>query len=277
MNTKTKKGASEMNAKDKAVVVPPSANVPATQGFMEDLGQSGFENVRPEDIAIPFIRVLQSNSPQCHGPTKLPGAVAGEFYNTVTHVRYKDHITVIPCAFQKVYIEWVPREQGGGFVKEHIDSAILNGTKKNEKNVDVLPNGNLIVPTAKHWCLLVKEDGGFERIVLSMTSTQLKKSRNWLSQMLSLQVSYNGKKFTPPMYSHSYAISAVEESNDRGSWYGYIVGNPVLYAQEPKNVELYQDAKKFYSDVTSGAVKSAAPVESDVAVGVDTSKAAEHF
>lgn len=266
-----------MNAKDKAVVVPPSANVPATQGFMEDLGQSGFENVRPEDIAIPFIRVLQSNSPQCHGPTKLPGAVAGEFYNTVTHVRYKDHITVIPCAFQKVYIEWVPREQGGGFVKEHIDSAILNGTKKNEKNVDVLPNGNLIVPTAKHWCLLVKEDGGFERIVLSMTSTQLKKSRNWLSQMLSLQVSYNGKKFTPPMYSHSYAISAVEESNDRGSWYGYIVGNPVLYAQEPKNVELYQDAKKFYSDVTSGAVKSAAPVESDVAVGVDTSKAAEHF
>jgi hypothetical protein len=265
-----------MDTKKSVATVPP-AELPATAGFMDDLGNSGFENVRPEDIAIPFIRVLQSNSPQCHGPEKIPGAMAGQFYNTVTHAVYKDHIDIIPCAFQKVFIEWTPREQGGGFIKEYLDSSILSGTKKNDKNVDVLPNGNVLIPTAKHWCLLLKEDGGFERAVLSLTSTQLKKSRNWLSQMLSLQISFKGKKFTPPMYSHSYTVTATEESNDLGSWYGYKIGNPVLYAQDPKNADLYQDAKKFYSDVTSGSVKSAVPVDAEAEAKVDTSKASEHF
>ncbi len=257
---------------------PKQSSLALSEELLFDAQHStGFENVDPEDISIPFIKILQALSPQTRGATKVGDATEGDFFNTVTEAVYKDHITVIPCAFQKAYVEWVPRTSGGGFVKQHLSSEILNQTKKDEKNNDVLPNGNHIVTTAYHYCLLVKADGSFERVVLSMTSTQLKKSRKWLSQMMSLQIQVGNKKITPPMFSHSYKLTAKEESNDYGSWYGWNVGSPELLS----NTQLYQDAKKFHHDVTSGTVKTAEPPNSDLAVGTaadtDISDVADKF
>lgn len=244
--------------------------------LLDAQGSSGFENVKSEDISIPFIKILQAMSPQVKGSTKIPGASDGDFFNTVTEAVYKGEITIIPCVYQKAFVEWVPREQGGGFVKQHFDSAILTQTKKNEKNADVLPNGNHIVTTAYHYCLIVKEDGSFERVVLSLTSTQLKKSRRWLSQMMSLMINVNGKKITPPMYSHTYKVTTAEESNDFGTWYGFHFGNPSMLQSK----DLYLDAKKFHHDVTSGIVKTAEPHELDDAAKVEpisTSDVADKF
>jgi hypothetical protein len=259
MNAKDSKKPETETAIVKAEPVSSAVSVIDDQMLYDAQHASGFENVKTEDVAIPFLKILQALSPQVRGATKIPGASEGDFFNTVTEEVLGKVVSIVPCAYLKAFVEWVPREQGGGFVKQYFDSAILGQTKKNEKGNDVLPNGNHIVTTAYHYCLVVKTNGSHERIVASMTSTQLKKSRRWLSQMMSLQISVGDKKITPPMFSNTYEVTSKEESNDFGSWHGYVIGAPKLITDK----QLYLAAKKFHSDVTSGAIKTAEPLEVD--------------
>ena len=90
---------------------------------------SGFGNLDlSRDIAIPYINILQSNSPQLN-PSKaehVEGAKVGQFYNTVSQ-EVSDSLNVIPVLYQLRYVEWKPRESGGGFVNSHsADSGILS-------------------------------------------------------------------------------------------------------------------------------------------------------
>lgn len=216
---------------------------------------SGFENMGADDIAIPFIVILQALSPQVRGQGKIKGAQEGYFFNTVTNEVLGDTIYVIPCAYEKAYVEWVPRNKGGGFVTKHSDSSILDQTTRDGDKNDVLTNGNHVVTTAYHYCLLVKENYDLEKVVISLTSTQLKKSRRWNSTMLSLKVNTKRGKITPPMYSHVYKISGVEEENDYGQWTGWHISEPKII----DDMEVYNEAKTFHNDVTKGAVRLAPP------------------
>jgi hypothetical protein len=216
---------------------------------------TGFENMGADDIAIPFIMILQALSPQVRGAARIKGASEGDFFNTVTNEVLKDTLYLIPCAYEKAYVEWVPRNKGGGFVHKYNDSRILEQTERDENNGDMLPNGNQVVTTAYHYCLLVKEDNTTEQVVISLTSTQLKKSRRWNSSMIALKMKHKGRILTPPMYSHIYEASSVEESNDLGAWSGWVFGNP----EKITDADLYMMAKKFHDDVTKGTVKTAPP------------------
>ena len=230
--------------------------------MMADAGL-GFENVSANDVAIPYLKVLQALSPELRGVTKIAGAEEGLILNTVTGQLMKE-VRIIPCAFKKSYVEWTPREAGGGLVKEHTDEAILEKTRKNERNQDVLPNGNLIVTTAYHYVLVLSE-GGFERALIAMSSTQLKKSRRWLGQMMALQVKVGDRSFTPPPFSHSYHVGTGMETKDANSWYGWLINDPIMV--QDRNT--YDAAKKFGQDVTAGLVKVSEPPQEGVAQTAD--------
>jgi hypothetical protein len=251
-----------MVKKTEVAVKQPTALAAFADDMMADAGL-GFENVSAGDVAIPYLKVLQALSPELRGVTKIAGAEEGLLINTVTGVLMKE-VRVIPCAFKKSYVEWTPREAGGGLVKEHTDEAILAKTKKNERNQDVLANGNLIVTTAYHY-VLVLADGGFERALIAMSSTQLKKSRRWLGQMMALQVKVGEKSFTPPPFSHSYHLGTGMETKDANSWYGWLINDPTMV--QDRNV--YDAAKKFGQDVNAGLVKVAEPPQEGVAATDD--------
>lgn len=221
---------------------------------VDAVNNSGFEGMGPEDIAIPFIAILQSGSPQVRGKSKIKGCNEGDFFNTVTQENYGNEIKLISCIYQKAYVEWVTRDNGGGFVKQHLDSSILDKTNRDDRGRDMLKNGNQIVTTAYHYCVLVKKNTP-ERVVIGFTSTQLKKSRKWNSQMMSLQIKNGDKILTPPMYSHIYTAGTVEESNDLGTWTGWSISNPVPIS----DLDVYNYAKKFRSDVSKGTIKTAPP------------------
>lgn len=262
----------------KSTVQKVERNLPATQSDVLNMlvseSTSGFENVRPQDTAIPFLGLLQGLSPQVKRghAQRIEGAEEGMFYNNVTGEVAAGPVRVIPCAFQKAYVEWVSRENGGGFVKQHPDEAILKDTTRDLKNNEVLPNGNHIVPTAYHFVLLVKEDGMLERAVISMTKTQLKKSRRWLSQMMNLQLKLpNGKVIKPPMFSHSYEVASVLEQKDNYSWYGFQVGSPQLV----ESAEVYAEARRFHAEVTAGNVNVKPPEEEHPAETQEAGNAAE--
>lgn len=187
-------------------------------------GGAGFEHVTASDLKLPFLMILQSNSPQCleADPKYIDGAKPGSIMNSVTSEVFsgKDGVEIVPISFHKAYVEWTPRDSGGGFVRTHRDASILTQTKKNDKNQDMLENGNIIVTTAYHMCLIIRPDGSSDKVVISMTSTQLKKSRGWLTMMQSIQGVKN-----PPMFLCKWKLTTVPEKNESGSWYGWAYQN----------------------------------------------------
>ena len=59
--------------------------------------------------------------------------------------------------------------------------------------------------------------------LISMKSTQLKVSRNWNSMMNSITLTGKNGLFTPPSYSHVYKLKSVQQSNDKGTWFGWTI------------------------------------------------------
>ena len=144
---KKKKEAEQ--ATETAVVTATTTEVgEAIDLFQADSGV-GLENVEAGDMAIPFIALLQALSPQVKKKT-LEGAEDGMFMNTVTSKLY-EKLHVIPCAFSKAWVEWVPREKGGGFVAQHTTDELMLQTTRDDKKRDILPNGNSLVQTAYHY------------------------------------------------------------------------------------------------------------------------------
>lgn len=219
--------------------------------FAADAGM-GMEGMTSQDMAIPFFNILQKLSPQLD---TLPQAKAGMIFNTVTEEVFKD-IVVIPCAYKREFVEWRPREQGGGLVGQH---AITSSVVTDAKNVNgklTTAAGNILVETAYHFVIRIELDTGvMEPGLITMSSTQLKKNRRWNSLMNNLKVQGPSGPVTPARFSHMYKLASVAEQNDKGAWSGWTI-DMVGPVTEPG---LYQAARDFAQQVMAGAVKTAAP------------------
>lgn len=228
--------------------------------FVDD-ADAGFEEADVNSYAIPFIQILQSGSPQCKKSdgAYIKGAEEGMLYNTVTQQVYPGEtgIIVIPTHYTHRMVEWKVRESGGGFVAEHMPSEAPGPTRKDEKNRDILPNGNTLVDTRNHYCLLVNEDGSTSPALINMSSTQLKKSRQWMSLMQGIKIkTENGDYVTAPMFSRMYKLTTVPEQNDKGSWFGF----KVALVGVVEDMGAYKAARGFRDAIKSGAAKAAPPV-----------------
>jgi hypothetical protein len=194
-------------------------------------GATGFEKVTTQDLGVPFLSIIQKGSPEVDkthkdfSTKKIQGASVGDVFNTVSreilYTEGGDPIIFIPCFFEKMFVEWKPRDEGGGIVKSHTDPNILSRCTRGEDGRDVLPNGNNIITTAYFLGLVVHGDRDPERCIIGMSSTQLKKARGWLNMMQSIKITVNGNKQPAPMFSHRYNITTIAEQNQHGGWYGW--------------------------------------------------------
>ena len=228
-------------------------NAVALTSMFEEDALSGFEGMNQDDFALPFLRLLTNTSPEVGD---VEGAMPGMIYNTVTGDLYdgKKGIEVVPCAYVRQYIEWAPRGSGSGapVAMYPATSDVLSRTHREPgDNKDYLDNGNYIENTANHYVMVIRDDGTPEPALISMKSTQLKKSRKWNSMMQSVKVAGKNGLFTPPMYSQVYRLTTVAESNDKGKWFGWEVERigPV------EDASVYQAAKAFATSVNAGDVK----------------------
>ena len=116
--------------------------------FDDDLlsAGTGLEEAEAGDYAIPFLRILQSMSPQLKKSDGkyIADAEEGNFFNTVTEAVYdgSDGVLIIPCAYKKKYIEWVTRENGGGFVSDQHSIQTMASCKKDDSGRYIMHNGN---------------------------------------------------------------------------------------------------------------------------------------
>ena len=224
----------------------------ALTGMFEADANTGFGNMDTDDYALPFLRVLGQLSPECNkrDAKYVDGAEPGMIFNTVTKQLYDGEagVNVIPCYYKREYVEWSDRGEGTSApVAIHsVDSGIIKDATRDASYKDRLPNGNYLENTASYFVTI--DDG--TSALISMKSTQLKVSRSWNSMMNSIKLKGKNGMFTPAMYSHVYNLKTVQQSNDKGTWFGWTVEKvgPV------QDKDLYEAAKSFASSVNKGDV-----------------------
>ena len=236
---------SEVQVKKKNEV---SANI-----FEQDKGQ-GIANISQEDLALPFLKVLGQLSPEVNKRDAkfVQGAEPGMIINTVTNEIYDGEkgIEVIPCHYKRQHIEWQDRgESQGAPVKIYEAGDDLPATTRDKFNKDRLANGNYLETTANHFVVVLGKNP--TTALISMKATQLKISRKWNSMMTGLKMKGSNGMFTPPTYSHIYKLKTVQQSNDKGTWFGWDVARvgPITDAN------VYATAKDFSNAVAKGNVE----------------------
>jgi hypothetical protein len=227
---------------------------------------AGFEKHTRDDYAVPFLGVLQSNSPQIE---TLPSARPGMLFNTVTNELYdaKKGIVFIPAETQHNFIEWRPRDQGGGFVSSHALGSELVKKAKDEqefgkyKVVKGQPKSNDLIETYYVYGILVKEDGTSEKMIIAFTSTKNKIYKQWMTKARTIQVAIpDGRRITAPLFAHKYRITSVGQKNAKGSFFNFQVafdGAEAVDCRLGTTDPLFLEAVAFRELVQSDGIKAA--------------------
>ena len=226
----------------------------AISSFEVDSGK-GLGKLTQEDLALPFLKILGQLSPEVNkrDGKYVKGAEPGMIFNSVTGDLYDGAkgIQVVPCHYKLEYIEWRDRGEGSGApVAIHSSSSdIMTKTTRDASFKDRLPNGNYIERTASHFVIVNGQTPS--TALIAMKSTQLKISRKWNSMMAGIRLKGKNGLFTPASFSHIYQLKTIQQSNDKGTWFGWEVSKigPV------QDTTLYQQAKTFAENVSKGDVK----------------------
>ena len=236
------------------VVKKEKAGAIAISNFEIDSGK-GLGNISQEDLALPFLKILGQLSPEVNkrDGKYVKGAEPGMIFNSVTGELYDGAkgIQVVPCHYKLEYIEWRDRGEGSGApVAIHSSSSdVMTKTTRDASFKDRLPNGNYIERTASHFVIVNGQTPS--TALIAMKSTQLKISRKWNSMMAGIRLKGKNGLFTPASFSHIYQLKTIQQSNDKGTWFGWEVSKigPV------QDTTLYQQAKTFAENVSKGDVK----------------------
>ena len=251
---------------------PPMAetkNLPTVGGidFAEDAGK-GMENVDKDSKAIPFLIILQPQSPIVLDE-KVAGAKAGMIANSVTGELYGEEAFIIPCAFQRRFIRWAPRDAGGGFRGEFTPGEVQDmRTKGLVKELDnrlyfPLDDGTVhekksdkCVDTRSHFVLVMRklDDPFAQPMILAMSSTGIKTSKQFIARIDGIKLQRDGGGvYTPPSFSHIYRMTSLKKTNDEGTWWLPVID----MAAQVKVADIYNLAKGFHQQVSAGAVTAA--------------------
>jgi hypothetical protein len=207
-------------AKGKEVTVAKGTDVAERPDWMGD-GKRGSEEVSINDLTIPRLVIIQDLSPQ-HKKNKaeyIENAEVGMIFNTVTNELYGNQALFVPVYFRLEWVVWKHRDAGGGFVgayptQEEAVAAVgehPNAGQTTEKGDPVIE----VQDTAQHFGLLLDPNSSLEdpraaEIVISMSRSQLKPSRQFNSQI---------KLAGGDRWERYYRLSAIEAQNQAGQDY----------------------------------------------------------
>ena len=255
----------------KSVAVAAKAGAVTTYDYGEDAGV-GFEKTKASDLSVPFLNILQSTSPQVEEDDPK-GSKPGMLYNTVTRELYKgdDGVVFIPCHEEWVYVEWIPRDKGGGFVGMHdpegetVKNAILENDGDKYKKLSIGEND--LIETWYMYGLILDEESqvpsGFA--VLSFTSTKITPLRDWRTSMYTLR----GR---PPLFSNRSRLRTIKQKNDFGTFFNFRIvpmkgtwGDSSINPDE--NPELLTEGRAFRKMVLGGMAR--ADFSSERSTGTD--------
>lgn len=277
-----------------ALAAPTGTELAVVDIDEEDRGK-GISNIDPSERKIPFVRILQTNSPECEeGNARfLPHAKAGMFINTATKQVYSKLI-MIPCARDHKFVEYTPRAAGGGFVAVHKpdDPLILmlrakqgkfgklsRDVTKRDQQGQALDGTEIQEGFEIYGIFIDPETNQKFRAIASFASTQISKYQTLVDRADAIEYQVVGGEIVkPPFWSHKWLLTTAPEKNKKGSFRGYVIG--LLAKKEDgsddvpiksfikKSDPLYAMGKEFNKFVEDG--KAEVDYSSDVPVKEET-------
>ena len=281
MPTPTKETDKKNNNAPSPVVVAAAATA-MTQAidafdYGEDAGK-GFENQDMSFRKLPMLVILQSNSPQV---VESKGKVhAGQLYNTVTGEVF-DEVVVVPAVLDSCYLQFIPRDDGGGFKGRHKpgshiakDAIARNGG--NEYGKIPLPQPNdpqtgkpqrdhELVQNFEMYAITTHGDDVTGFAVIPFQSTKIKKLKDWNTQIQMFAPKIGEKQFKMreiPMFAHPTKITTELETNAKGSYFVPVLspamgGGDLRTSMIGPSDHRYQAAKQLNAEVVAGRAKAA--------------------
>jgi hypothetical protein len=265
--------AKDKNEADKnktAVAVAPTTAgaVAVATDYGADAGQ-GFEGQSRSDISIPLLGVLQAMSPQV---TNMQAAKPGMLFNTVTEelIPGSEGVVLVPATTRHQFVEWVPREKGGGYVAAHEPgSEVVKAAQAASKDFGklTLPNGNQLVETFYIYGMVLDADKQpTQMITVPLTSVKISPYKRWNTKVNMFTVKTpTGQKVRPPLFAHTLRITTVKEKNLKGEYFNVdlqpAVNNSVAESLLPPGHPALEAAKELRDMVSQGVAKGAYETE----------------
>lgn len=227
----------------------------------QDSEQFG-NNFKQTDLVVPRLRILQSLSPQLKKSEAayLEDANEGDFFITGSGELYRgdEGLLVIPVYHTISVTEWKP--DNGGFVADHgTNEALEKTTTRNDKNKNILPNGNEILVANRYFLLILgNEDSDPKTAVFDLKVTQRKKARAWNSILDSVRhTKADGSKIRVPLFYSAARLTSIPEKNPKGQAYMGVKIDPAGKTLElPNGPVLYAAAKSLRELIQQDAVKA---------------------
>lgn len=251
-------------------------NLPATIGISADeflKAAQENESFGRQDQIIPFTRILQPLSPQVQeGNTAYtPGAKPGMFHNAATNslLDGTKGLHVIHIAHRYNYVEWIPRNEGGGFVKDwREDEKGWQDLCEPAERIAYQPKtrDGHVISRARHFYIyqVDLETGEVETAILPFATTSLRVAKAWSSMMGNApKVRVNGSAVVPPYHYYIYHVTAERVTNAKGTWYlpkikHHIIDNKYQTIFDAPNGQLiWQMATEFKEALREGNIQAA--------------------
>jgi len=229
--------------------------------YGDDVG-GGFQNQTSDDIAIPFISIVQSNSAEMNEQDfKDKNIQAGQIINRTTGELY-DEIVFIPSITDHKYVEWIKVDDGGGYVGDYEidDPVVLKCKSEQPLGKYELEGGNELIETFYVYGLLVLPDGSFMPAVMPMASTNIKAYKDWMFRAKSVMIKTPTRRINPPLFAHRYKLKTIHQTKGKQSWYKFTTveydGANAVEARLAPDSELYQEARAVMDGISAGTMKA---------------------
>jgi len=246
-----------------------TTDLAAFAGYGE-YGNEGFDNTGKEDFAIPFINIIQALSPQKDEDEAayIEGAKEGDIFNSVTGDLYKEGLEFQPCITEHVFVEWVPRKSGGGFVAIHeLNSPVVAKAKSESTSFGKYKVGddpdpdknNDLIETYYMYGNVLDGDNVVSQAMVTFTSTKIKVYKAMMTKLRSFQVPVGeGRKVCPPLFAHRLRLTSVKQMKNNDKFYNFEI-NPALGSLVDSLIapgsDLMEVGQAFYKLVKSGQAK----------------------
>jgi len=242
-----------MATRKKEVVAAQDHAIAERPDWMNTDSERGSEQVSMDHVTVPRLQIVQDLSPQRkkNEAEYIEGCEEGMAFNTVSRRLYSsagtDGIHFVPVYFKPEYVVWKHRDAGGGFLGAFDSMAEAREAaeareewgQQTKKGDDIIQ----IVDTHQQFGILMNDDGP-EEIVLSMSISQMKASR----QLNTMAKMAGGDRF-----SRMYKLTVVSDKNQSGqSYYNWKVDQLGFLQSQ----ELYALAETMYDNIAEGKRKA---------------------
>lgn len=280
-----------MAKNDKAIVKEEPAGALVDVSAYGEYADAGFEGITRDDLKTPFLKLLQTGSKEiAEGTTE---GKAGQFLNTASGEVLP--MTGFPCLLigkQHQFIEWKPRDMGGGFIAAHAPTAPFvartfafnDGRKFGKLKTE---GGNELIESHDAFIVILSEDGllpSGDAAVFPFTSTKIDAIKNWYTKIMTTKIPgvtvdpKTGKPRRPPLFSfRSRIVGFKDPKTAKGIFYNVRV-EPFIEGSWLKSIinpaeerDLLDTAAGYYDAFHGGKMKADyASQTADVAGAGDT-------